>query len=128
MRKSPFSTPRGNRGQQGFGWNTSEHQSGKGYVTPSNNSSGDNSSNSNQESTSDDFIPFQSNPAPFYQDKSPKFSPRGGRQRNFAGSPGYCNNSSPRGHFNDSFTPYKRDGRPQRGRKQVNVLQKIISF
>lgn len=114
MRKSPFSTPRGNGGQQGFKWKSNERRGCRGYVPYMNNSFDSNYSPniSLNSSTNDDFIAFDTS-SPSHHDKTPNecYGSRGGRNRNFQRSPGFFNDHhSPRSHFNNS-SPYRNNYR-----------------
>ncbi|XP_015118304.1 uncharacterized protein LOC107041978 [Diachasma alloeum] len=139
MRKAPFSTPRGNSSggnRPGSGWKSLERRNSRGYgernifqVYPT---------NSSQEASGDDFIPFNSTPpshhhrsstpTAYYDRKSTPtshernkqnnfYGGRGGRNRSFGGSPGFYNdNRSPRGNSN-SFSPYNNRRSHQRDHK-----------
>lgn len=103
-----FNTPRGSQG--GGGWQSNERGEKRGY------------SFKNSQNNEGDFIPFNSIP----QSPGGFCTPRGtnyhrGRGRGgtpFGNSPGYHNRSdnfSPRG----KFTPYKFEGKSQRGWNRV---------
>ncbi|XP_043272024.1 probable ATP-dependent RNA helicase ddx42 [Venturia canescens] len=120
MRKSPFSTPRGNgNSRPGFGWKSSGSP-GRGYGRPKNLEyySPIRNQNSSQ-SSSDDFIPFNAN-GPSPRDRkfsgnwsSPSsgnwLSPGRGNYRN-SSSPGFNNFGNNTTKDNQRQSPYYKNG------------------
>lgn len=120
MRKSPFSTPRGNgNGRPSFGWKSNDSPKG-GYGRPNNFAYCSPNQNPNvSQSSGDDFIPFSPNTPPPSDRKfsanwsSPNnsywLSPGRGYHRN-SPSPRYNNFANNSGRNNRRPSPYYRNG------------------